>query len=364
MVSNGPERHFSATYGEARKKFLDAAREAGAEIESLQNTESNGPRGEPLYTDVARLGPAPGQARAVLFLNSATHGIEGYCGSGCQIGALREDQLANLPEGVAVILTHAVNPYGFCWGRRVNENNIDLNRNCVDHDGARPDDSKYDKVHATVCPPDLMLNKAEADAKVFALLEEMGLPAMQEAISSGQYSHPDGLFYGGTAPAWSNTMWKGVLAKHGAGADKAIFIDFHTGLGPSGYGEMIGLGGKDGIARGRSVWGDENVTDMTDGSSTSALVRGDMGEHFLGQFEGKWNAGIALEYGTLDVITVLDGLRQDNWLYIHGDRDSELGQQIVANTRACFYTDTDEWKAAVFDRSGYAIDRALKALAS
>jgi len=362
-VGTGPERHFSANYGEARKKFLDAAREADASLESLQNTEANGPRDEPLYTDVARLGPPPGEARAILFLNSATHGIEGYCGSGCQIGLLREDAFADLPEGVAVVLTHAVNPYGFCWGRRVNENNIDLNRNCVDHDTPYPDDSGYRAIHDTVCPPDLMENKDANDVKVFKLLDEMGLPAMQEAISSGQYSRPDGLFYGGNAPAWSNRTWAAILARHGQGAAKGIFVDFHTGLGPSGYGEMIGLGGKEGIARARDVWGEENVTDMSDGSSTSALVRGDMGEHFLHQFEGKWSAGIALEYGTLDVITVLDGLRQDNWLYLHGDRDSSLGEQIVANTRACFYTETDEWKRQVFDRATFAIDRALAALA-
>jgi hypothetical protein len=277
---------------------------------------------------------------------------------------LREDLLDDLPEGVAVVMTHAVNPYGFCWGRRVNENNIDLNRNCVDHDAPYPDDAKYSKIHDIVCPPDLMEKKEEWDAKLFKLLDEMGLPAMQDAISSGQYSHPDGLFYGGTAPAWSNTTWRDTLANHGAGAEKAIFVDFHTGLGPSGYGEMIGLGGKDGIARATSVWGEGEVTDMADGTSTSALVRGDMGEPFLATFEGKWSAAIALEYGTLDVITVLDGLRQDNWLYIHGDRDSELGQRIVANTRACFYTETDEWKTKVFDRATFTITRALKALAA
>lgn len=59
-------RHFSSTYAEARKKFLDAATEAGASVETFQNVGANGPMGEPLYTDVARLGPAPGQARAVL----------------------------------------------------------------------------------------------------------------------------------------------------------------------------------------------------------------------------------------------------------------------------------------------------------
>jgi len=347
------------SYGEARKKFLDSAKDAGAVIEEFQNTDANGPRGEPLYTSVARLGPAPGAATAVLFLTSGTHGIEGYCGSGCQVGALREDLLAQLPEGTAVILTHAINPFGFCWGRRVNESNIDLNRNYVDHDAPYPDDANYREIHGMICPPDLIEKKEEWDTKVFAWLEERGMPAFQEAVSSGQYSHADGLFYGGNAPAWSNKTWREILAKHGAGAERAIFIDFHTGLGPSGYGEMIGLGGKEGIARGREIWGEENVTDMTDGSSTSAVVRGDMSTPFFELMDGKWATGIALEYGTLDIITVLDGLRKDNWLYLHGTREDDLGQEIVANTRACFYTETDEWKGQVFDRARFTIERAL-----
>ncbi len=362
-MSNGPERHFASSYGEARKKFRDAAKAADAAIESHQNTHANGPRGEPLYTDVARLGPAPGEAQGVLFLTSGTHGIEGYCGSGCQVGALREDVLAELPDGVAVVLTHAINPYGFCWGRRVNEDNIDLNRNYVDHNGTYPDDSNYREVHGMICPPDLMERKDEWDAKAFAWLEERGMAAFQEAVSSGQYSHPDGIFYGGNAPAWSNGMWRSILDVHGRVAEKAIFIDFHTGLGPSGYGEMIGLGGAESIARGREIWGEGEVTDMHDGSSTSAVVRGDMGTPFFEIMESKWATAIALEYGTVDIITVLDGLRKDNWLYLHGDRESDLGQEIVAGTRACFYTETDEWKAQVFDRARGTITRSLSALA-
>jgi len=361
-MSSGPQRHFSESYGEARKKFIDAAKDAGASLETHQNTNANGPRGEPLYTDVARLGPPPEDTIAVLFLTSGTHGIEGYCGSGCQIGALREDVLVDLPDRTAVVITHAINPYGFCWGRRVNEDNIDLNRNHVDHEGPYPDDTAYGGVHEMICPPDLIARKEEWDAKAFAWIDEHGMPAFQAAVSSGQYSHPDGLFYGGAASAWSNEMWRSILNQHGQGAERAVFIDFHTGLGPSGYGEMIGLGGSECVEIGRSIWGDENVTDMHDGSSTSAVVRGDMSTPYFDLMDGKWAAGIALEYGTLDVITVLDGLRKDNWLYLHGDRDSELGQEIVANTRACFYTETDEWKAQVFDRAVFTVERALAAL--
>ncbi len=363
MSDSGSERHFSKTYGEARDKFLDAARKAGAQVESLQNTCASGPDGEPLYTDFARLGPAPGEARAVLFANSGTHGAEGYCGSGCQVGMLRDGMFTHLPDGVTVVLTHAVNPYGFAWGRRVNEDNIDLNRNFVDHDAPYPDDKGYDKIHSFVCPPDLMEHKEKWDTELLAWIGEHGMEAFQEAVSSGQYSFPDGMFYGGAAPAWSNDMWRATLKKHGAGAAKVIMIDFHTGLGPSGYGELIGLGGSEAIQRANSVWGSAEVTDLQAGASSSAIVRGDLGEAFFQQFGQAWTAAVALEYGTLEMAVVLDGIRQDNWLEVHGDRQSDLGKQIGQNARECFYTETDKWKSDVYERANWAMDKALAALA-
>ena len=47
---------FAADYSEARDKFLAAARLAGATTHRYDNP-GKGPKGEPLSTDVARLGP-------------------------------------------------------------------------------------------------------------------------------------------------------------------------------------------------------------------------------------------------------------------------------------------------------------------
>ena len=74
--------HFSTQYTEAREKFLAAAGFAGASLRSFRNP-TLGPSGERLFMDVARLGPD--DASRVLVLTSATHGVEGYCGSGAQI---------------------------------------------------------------------------------------------------------------------------------------------------------------------------------------------------------------------------------------------------------------------------------------
>ena len=108
--------YFSANYRAARARFLAAGRESGAAVESRQNPEC-GPGGEALFTDLAWLGPPA--AERVLVTLSATHGVEGFCGSGVQTGWLESGLYRELPSGVALLQIHAINPYGFAWLRRV-----------------------------------------------------------------------------------------------------------------------------------------------------------------------------------------------------------------------------------------------------
>ena len=101
---------FAADYSEAREKFLAAARIAGA-ITHRYDNPAKGPRGEALSTDVARLGPD--DATKLVMTISSTHGVEGYCGSGFQVDWLARVGAAGLPRDAAVVMVHAINPYGF-----------------------------------------------------------------------------------------------------------------------------------------------------------------------------------------------------------------------------------------------------------
>ena len=126
-----PVAYFSADYTQARTKFLDAAKAAGARIEAYRNP-SRGPEGSTLFTDTAWLGPM--DAKRVLVTLSATHGVEGFCGSAVQSGSLAGGLANDLPSDTAFLSIHAINPYGFAWLRRVTEDNVDLNRNFIDFD--------------------------------------------------------------------------------------------------------------------------------------------------------------------------------------------------------------------------------------
>lgn len=354
--------HFSSSYDEARARFRAAARAAGARLESFENPAGLGPQGEPLVTEVASLGPE--QARRVYLTISGTHGAEGYCGSGIQVAHLAEGLFDVLPAGIRVVLVHAINPYGFAWGRRVNEDNVDLNRNFVDFDAPLPENADYARLHPWLLPADWDgPARAAADRAIEAYVAEHGFAAFQAAVTGGQYRHRDGLFYGGAAPSWSRRTIEAVIARHcGPGLERLAVIDYHTGLGPTGHGEPIATTdpGSPSYQRCRSWFGPE-LTHPANGDSATAPVVGTLLEAF--EALPVEVATLVMEYGTVPIGPLIDALRGDHWLHLHGGPAHPLAAQLKARMRAAFYVETRAWKAAVFGRAADFTQRALRALA-
>ena len=357
---------FSQTYTEARAKFLAAADAAGLAVHS-QAHPMRGHDGEALALDVVRDGPA--DAAALLLLSSACHGVEGFCGSGVQIALLLDGafRAAARQAGVAVLYVHALNPYGFSWWRRPTHENVDLNRNFQDFSQPLPRNSAYDDLAHLIVPASWPPAPAVLQA-VAEYIARQGERAWQTAVTSGQYHHPEGLFFGGHNPSWSRQALHHVLQDQGRRCARLGWIDFHTGLGPSGVGERI-LACKDdaaALARARAWWGGpqgSGVTSIYDGSSTSALLTGLM-----------WNAadmdcpqaeytGIALEYGTKPVTEVLDALRGDQWAENHPELAAPQREAIRRRVRDAFYTDTDSWQQQVLRQGVEAAFQALDGLA-
>lgn len=356
-----PSRHFAATYAEARGKFRDAARRAGARLVHYDNPV-RGPNGEALTTDVALLGPE--DAARILMTVSATHGAEGFCGSGIQVGTLA-DVAGELPKGTALLAIHAINPYGFAWVRRVTEENVDLNRNFVDHAKPLPRNDGYEELHDAIAPREWnAASQAASRARFDEYVSREGAASFQKALSGGQYRHEDGIFYGGMAPTWARKTLLRILAEHAGAARHLAMIDYHTGLGPWGHGEKIVTHkpGSAALKRAEDWYG--SVTNPALGTSTSAELHGD-------NLNGLQTAlaarnidftGMALEYGTLPLRDVLDAVRADNWLHHHGKVDSKEGRDLKALIRDAFYGDKDDWKAMVLEQGVAAQRAALKGL--
>src|SRR3546814_13333857 len=86
-----------------------------------------------------------------LFLVSGTHGQEGFYGSALQIEYLRD---LEIPEGANVVALHALNPWGFSYLSRTDDQNIDVNRNFTDYGVAYAQDEVYPILFRALCPDD------------------------------------------------------------------------------------------------------------------------------------------------------------------------------------------------------------------
>jgi hypothetical protein len=353
--------HFASSYAQARAMFLAAAEAAGLDVESHLHPML-GRDGEALAMDVVHEGPR--DAKALLIVSSGCHGIEGYCGSGVQHALLGDAGWhAMLRErGVAVLYVHALNPYGFSWWRRTTHENVDLNRNFHDFSQPLPANPGYDALAALIVPP----TWPPSDTVRSALQQQaatMGLAALQRAVTGGQHEHPQGLFYGGHNPTWSQVTLRHVLQEHATRCARLGWIDLHTGLGPSGVGERIFACRDDAaaLARARAWWG-PGITSIYDGSSTSARLSGLM---WLSAYEECPQAeytGIALEYGTLPIMDMLDALRADQWLENHPEADETQRRAIKQRMFEAFFTDTEAWKSAVLAQAFEAARQAVTGL--
>jgi hypothetical protein len=355
------DHRFADNYEDARHVFLTHARAADAVL-SRHVLDRIGPAGEELTTDVAWLGPPA--APKVLVTLSGTHGVEGFYGSAVQSEWLRRRGAATLPEGVAVLHVHALNPYGFAWLRRTNETNIDINRNWIDFTADLPENPAYDELAAALCPEDWSVEtQTRTGAQLTAWIQLHGFSAFQQAVSGGQWKHPLGLFFGGTAPSWSRETLTRILQSMLRNASRVILLDFHTGLGPCGYAEPIIGWPRDAPgyrrtrawigAAARSLYGDGSVSAEIKGEGLSAMAS--LLPHASVDV-------LALECGIRPITDVAFALRADAWLHAHGDPRSPEAAAIKSLIRGAFHSDDPLWQGMALGQGLAACEAALRGI--
>lgn len=365
MRDVAPARSYSVGFAELRQRFRNAAQRAGAELTEYVHP-LHGPAGEVLATDVALIGRRG--APKLMVLISGTHGVEGQFGSACQTAWLEENTPWRLPDDTAILAIHLINPWGTAWSRRVNEDNVDLNRNFIDWRADAPKNDKYADLHtALVCHEWEGPDRVRADEALEAARMRFGGQAgIAPIVEAGQYQFPDGLFYGGAGPVWSNRTLNDILTAFAAQARHVVVFDMHTGAGPYGYPALLSVAESehDGQAWGKSVFGpalslvltgwdartDTGIAATATGYVSAAVRRAMSGARVL---------PLVIECGTLDSAAVMDAVQADNWLHLYGKVDSPLGQRIKATLRAAFIPEDADWQWNSLTTSLRYFDRAF-----
>ena len=266
-----PRTYFSSDYATAQSRFRLATQQAGGRLSSLALAPA-GPGGEDLTIDIAWFG-APAPQRAFIH-SSGVHGVEAFAGSAIQIRWLVEGS-RELPRDAAIILVHVLNPYGMAWLRRVNEHNVDLNRNFLGandaYAGALGGYAALDAFLNPTSPPEFELFYVRA----CWLILRHGMGTLRQTVAGGQYVNPQGLFFGGTALEDGPRAVGRYVEDRLSGVERLVVVDVHTGLGPFGEDTILVDADEDRqmFTRMRDAFGDR-VTPVDPGRGPAYRVKG------------------------------------------------------------------------------------------
>ena len=147
-------------------------------------------------------------------------------------------------------------------------------------------------------------------------------------------------------------------------AERVGVLDLHTGLGASGFGEIMVTADVNAPAYARArQWYGAGVIPVGTAHSASAKIAGDWVGALPELLPNLEVTGIALEFGTVDVMSVLFALIGDHYVHARGNLKSPEAASIKQAMRRAFYTDNDEWRGMILGQVMAVSRSALRALA-
>lgn len=224
---------FYNSYDEIRAHLQDMTAELGTQISSYAIDEA-----DDLYIDSFYL-PSHGERTNLIVLTTGVHGMEGYIGA-TMLDVFFEEIYPNLDrEKTGVLVVANVNPYGMKYYRRYNENNVDLNRNFIlDWDTFDLSSNKeYPKVDTFLGPTGKIGNALWHEVGFYLSLGKTaitdGAGTISDALLTGQYEYPQGVYYGGKGDEASTVYLKDVFGQClDSDYENIVHIDIHSGYGP------------------------------------------------------------------------------------------------------------------------------------
>ena len=224
---------FYNSYEEIRMHLQELTTELGVEISSYPIDAE-----DDLYIDSFYL-PSNGEKTNLIVLTTGVHGMEGYIGA-TMLDVFFEEVYPTLDkEDTGVLVVANVNPYGMKYLRRYNENNVDLNRNFIlDWDSFDLASNKeYPKVDKFLGPTGKIGNALWHEVGFYLSLGKTaitdGADTISDALLTGQYEYPQGVYYGGNGDEASTAYLKDVFGQClDSDYENIVHIDLHSGYGP------------------------------------------------------------------------------------------------------------------------------------
>ncbi len=344
---------FPEDYASARKRFCETARERSWQFET--HPRSGGRDGE-LFTDVARIGSQ--SPRKLLVLSSGLHGVEGFHGSAIQQQLLQTlDEKEIVKSNSAVLLVHALNPYGFARLRRSDENNVDANRNfLLPNEEYRGTPQHYQQVDSLLNPTQWPKRELPVHLQALVKIAKYGYKNIQQAIAGGQYDFPHGLFYGGTQPSEAMIFTERYVLPMFQEAKTVLHLDIHSGLGKRGQYQMLldhDLSPNEKVWMSSLFQRDFSTNRGSEHYQTRGSINRWVRHHVPHAVSACW------EFGTYNPITVLAALRAENAAHHWGDRSSKEFVSSKEKLKEIFCPRSDSWRQSVLNPADELLDQVV-----
>lgn len=245
---------------------------------------------------------------------------------------------------------------------------MDLNRNWRRSETTPVPNDGYDELHPVACPDGDVLPSVDGLLERAAgLVAERGLAWVRDAITIGQYRHPDGLHYGGERTEASNLVLEQVVAEHLGGVERSLVLDLHTGHGERGAVTLLSdqPPGSAQDAFLRATFGEASVmATVANEDATTGHKSGQIGSGIGDLLDGALHHATSVEFGTTPDDEQLVATYLESWVHRHGDRDVPEHAEVVWAYRCCFTPDDPAWAATCRAAGADLLDRAVAAVSS
>ena len=365
--------YFAQSYEENREKFralIEKVRTYWPNAELESNRIADGK--DDLATDVILAHPLHEKQR-LLLISTGLHGIEGYIGAAIQ-HLFVDRYLTRLnPQDTGLLLVHAINPWGMKYRRRVNEHNVDLNRNFIyDQNAAgKSVNPAYDKAFSMLNPQRPL--KCNCNPFFYPTLINkmlvMGPAVFQEAVLYGQYRHPQGLYYGGQGFEPSALYFNRLFFETISEYPQILLLDMHSGYGPRYQMTLV-----------NSVYEKRSSADLQAKFNYPLVAKtdrqefykmqGDMIDYLYQVMQSKYPEklffGTSFEFGTYgdsfrSVVRSLRVMIDENRLYQQGAVNEKFANQVKKNFIELFYPTEEKWRLKAVQDADRAFEGILKA---
>ncbi len=336
--------YFSPNYFTARSRWRRAAKLLGCRLESHE-IDAVAPINDNLTIDVAMYGNP--LANRALVISSGLHGIEGLFGAAVQL-ALLERYLPDypLPQELAIIVIHMLNPFGCAWYRRWNEDNIDLNRNfLLAGEAYRGCPEAYPQLNNFLNPQSPPSRFEPFLLKSLGIIDRYGMSNLKNTLPVGQYEFPQGLFFGGRAPSQTQKILTAHLGRWLGVSQQVIHLDLHSGLGKWGtyklFAEVTKNSPRSQVLQ--QQFGSDRVLTLDPGDLVYQS-RGTFGQWCQASYPHLAYDFLLAEFGTYSMLRVLKALRAENRAYWWGQPEERSYQWAKQELAEVFVPQDRRWR--------------------